>query len=67
MKSLSGDPELGGLVCSLYAYYKYFSQYEHFSELGTGDATQDFGEDNIKFPRAFDYIEETLNKMLKNI
>ncbi len=53
MKALSKDSELGRLVCSLYAYYKYFSQYEHFLELGTGNATQDFGNDNIKFPMIF--------------
>lgn len=48
----------------LYAYYKYFSQYEHFSENGHGDSLVPFGNDNIDFPKTLDYIEKVLDIMI---
>lgn len=48
----------------LFAYYKYFSQYEHFSERGFGDAFQDFGHDNIRFEKVFDCLDEGLRIMV---
>lgn len=52
---LIGIPEIEAVVTQLYHYYKYFSQYEHFSENGQGDVlvTADAnGNDNIDFPSA---------------
>lgn len=43
------------LVTRLYHYYKYFSQYEHFSENGQGDvlvSSKEDGNDNIHLPSA---------------
>ena len=54
---LTNDDKVGSLVKQLYAYYKYFSQYEHYSERGHGDSLVDFGNDNIRFEKVFDYIE----------
>ena len=54
---LSDDDILGGCVNSLYAYYKYFSQYEHYPEYANSDSLVDFGNDNIRFEKVFDYIE----------
>ena len=42
----------------LNAYYKYFSQYEHFSEQGFGDNLAPFGDDNVSFPAAIDALEK---------
>lgn len=52
---LIGIPEIKAVVTQLYHYYKYFSQYEHFSENGQGDLLVTAGEngnDNIYFTSA---------------
>lgn len=54
MQNLSMNP----LIQRLYSYFKYFSQYEHFSESGHGDTLVDFGDDNVSFPQALDAINE---------
>lgn len=51
----------------LFAYYKYFSQYEHFSESGYGDALVDFGNDNISFEKALDNLQLSIDMLLKEI
>ena len=51
----------------LYHYYKYFSQYEHFSALGFGDAYSPFGNDNAYIPSAIDIIEEGIEIVFKNL
>lgn len=63
-KFLNQDTELGSCADSLYAYYKFFSQWEHFSEYGTGDILANFGEDNIKMPMTFDHIKHALQVLL---
>ena len=48
-------PELEKVATRLYHYYKYFSQYEHFSENGQGDVLASLekdGNDNIHLPSA---------------
>ena len=42
--------EMQPIVEKLYQYYKYFSQYEHFSERSEGDILQDTAGDNIHLP-----------------
>jgi len=52
---LIGFPEIEEVVTRLYHYYKYFSQYEHFSENGQGDVlvtAEEDGNDNIHLPSA---------------
>lgn len=52
---LIGIPELKAVVTRMYQYYKYFSQYEHFSENGQGDVLASGEEDmndNIHLPSA---------------
>lgn len=51
----------------LFAYYKYFSQYEHFSELGYGDALIDFGNDNVSFEKALDCLQTSIDMLLESI
>lgn len=50
--SLSNNPNYANIYNSLYAYYKYFSQYEHYSPRGDGDSLADFGNDNINFKKS---------------
>lgn len=64
-ESLSSDSQFGYCSDSLYAYYRYFSQWEHFSEYGAGDALANFGEDNIKFPLVFTHIKTALDYILR--
>ena len=48
-------PELEKVATRLFHYYKYFSQYEHFSENGQGDvlvSSKKDGNDNIHLPSA---------------
>ena len=48
-------PELRKVATRLYHYYKYFSQYEHFSENGQADvlaSSEKAGNDNIHLPSA---------------
>lgn len=52
---LSRIPEIEKVATRLFHYYKYFSQYEHFSENGQGDvlaSSEKDGNDNIHLPSA---------------
>lgn len=63
--ALQGDPIFSELSKRAYQYYKYFSQYEHFSEEGQGDILVPFGDDNIHFPSAMGVIEESVETLMK--
>lgn len=65
-RTLSKDIQFGDCAKSLYAYYKYYSQWEHFSENGTGDILANFGEDNIKMSMTFSHINTALDNILKH-
>lgn len=65
-RTLSKDKQFGDCAKSLYAYYKYYSQWEHFSENGIGDILANFGEDNIKMSMTFGHINTALDFMLNN-
>lgn len=56
---LQNNPSFAELSKRAYQYYKYFSQYEHFSENGQGDILVTFGDDNVHFPSAMKVIEES--------
>lgn len=64
---LAIDPSLSSIACKLYAYYKYFSQYEHFSDNGHGDSLADFGEDNVSYEKAINALEEGIELLLKKV
>lgn len=55
----------GCVVNRLNAYYRYFSQYEHFSEQGYGDSLVPFGDDNVSFPSAIDALKEGLKVVVR--
>lgn len=65
--SLCNDNKTGECVKNLYAYYKYFSQYEHFSQRGNGDSLADFGFDNIKFEKSVIHLEECIRFLIEII
>ena len=65
-------PEIEKVATRLYHYYKYFSQYEHFSENGQGDvlaSSEKDGNDNIYLPsaiRALNSGVEIVMKIMEN-
>ena len=62
-------PELESVAMRLYHYFKYFSQYEHFSENGQGDVLASMekdGNDNIHFPSAIRALSIGMEKIIKN-
>ena len=58
-------PKQVDIVNRLNAYYKYFSQYEHFSEQGYGDSLAPFGDDNASFPSVIDALEAGLRVIVE--
>lgn len=63
-------PEIEALAIRLYHYYKYFSQYEHFSENGQGDvlaSSKKDGNDNIHLPSAIKALSAGVAEMLDRI
>ena len=62
-------PELEKVATRLYHYYKYFSQYEHFSENGQGDvlaSSEKYGNDNIHLPSAIRALSEGVESVMKD-
>lgn len=56
------------VVTRLYHYYKYFSQYEHFSEEGQGDvlvSSEENGNDNVHLPSAVRALSDGVEEMVK--
>lgn len=66
---LTGIPKLEKVATRLYHYYKYFSQYEHFSENGQGDvlaSSVKAGNDNIHLPSALKALSAGVEIVMKN-
>ncbi len=66
---LADIPELKNVSTRLFHYYKYFSQYEHFSENGQGDVLASFakdGNDNIHWPSAIRALSSGVEIIMKN-
>jgi len=66
---LIGIPELKTVATRLFHYYKYFSQYEHFSENGQGDvlvSDEKNGSDNIHLPSAIRALSVGVEKVMRN-
>lgn len=62
-------PELESVAMRLYHYFKYFSQYEHFSENGLGDVLASMekdGNDNIYLPSAIRALSVGMEEVIKN-
>ena len=64
---LQNDPTFAKLSKRTYQYYKYFSQYEHFSENGQGDILVPFGDDNVHFPSAMKVIDESIEALMRSL
>ena len=62
-------PEIEKVATRLYHYYKYFSQYEHFSENGQGDvlaSSEKDGNDNIHLPSAIKALSAGVEIVMNN-
>ena len=64
---LKQNKKTSNIARRLYAYYKYFSQYEHFSESGYGDTLEDFGNDNVSFKKALECLISGMDMLLENV
>lgn len=65
---LIGIPEIKAVATRLFHYYKYFSQYEHFSENGQGDvlvSDEKNGSDNIHLPSAIKALSAGVEEVMK--
>lgn len=63
----TGPGAENGCIRNLAAYFKYFSQYEHYSERGNGDASAPFGLDNVNFLKAFEHLMECVRILVARI
>ena len=66
---LNSIPDLEKVPTRLFHYYKYFSQYEHFSENGQGDvvaSSEKYGNDNIHLPSAIRALIAGVKIVMKN-
>ena len=66
---LSRIPEIEKVATRLFHYYKYFSQYEHFSENGQGDvlaSSKKDGNDNIHLPSAIRALSDGVEIVMNN-
>lgn len=62
-------PKLEKVATRLFHYYKYFSQYEHFSENGQGDvfaSSKKDGNDNIHLPSAVKALSAGVEEVMKD-
>ena len=62
-------PELESVAMRLYHYFKYFSQYEHFSENGQGDilaSMEKDGNDNVHLPSAIKALSAGVEIVMNN-
>lgn len=61
-------PELETVATRLYHYWKYFSQYEHFSENGQGDvlaSSKENGNDNVHLPSAIKALSAGVEEVIR--
>lgn len=61
-------PDLKDVARRMYQYWKYFSQYEHFSENGQGDvfsSSSKDGNDNIHLPSAIKALSAGVEEVMK--
>ena len=66
---LNSIPDLEKVPTRLFHYYKYFSQYEHFSENGQGDvlaSSEKSGNDNIHLPSAIRTLSAGVEIVMNN-
>lgn len=67
---LIGQKGMEKVVTRLYHYYKYFSQYEHFSEEGQGDvlvSSEENGNDNVHLPSAIRALSDGVEEIMKHV
>lgn len=50
-------------VKNIFGYYKYYSQYEHFSESGFGNAIAPNDSDNVDMTKAIARLSEAITKV----
>lgn len=64
IKGIDQYRELGS---KLNGYYRKYSQYEHFSQMGHGDSLVPFDDDSPMMAKAYEYVSEAALEIVKNI
>lgn len=67
VKSIKSVDYYQGLGSKLNGYYRKYSQYEHFSQMGHGDSLVPFDEDSPMMAKAYEYVSEAALEIVKNI
>ena len=66
-KFLKEDTRYSSLAKKLYAYYREYSQYEHFSVFAHGSYTASYDDDNPSMAKPFEYISIAVGYIGDNI
>ena len=65
--NLKKNEDYSFLASKLYAYYKKYSQYEHYSQMGNGDSLVPFDEDAPLMAKAYEYITISTATIVENM
>ena len=65
-RKLKETEEYSVLASKLNAYYKKYSQYEHYSQMGHGDSLTSFDDDAPMMAKAFEYITTSTERIVGN-
>lgn len=66
-KYLKEHSDVSELSEQVYGYYKYLSQYQHFSENSYGDMLAPYFQDNVSFPGAIKSINRSVDYILNKV
>lgn len=66
-KAIKSVDQYKNLSSKLYGYYRKYSQYEHFSQMGHGDSLVPFDEDSPSIAKAYEYVSEAALEIVKSI
>ena len=66
-KFLKEDTRYSSVAKKLYAYYREYSQYEHFSVYAHGSYISSYDDDNPSMAKPFEYVAKAVGFMVSNM
>ena len=66
-KFLKEDTRYSSVAKKLYAYYREYSQYEHFSVYAHGSYTSSYDDDNPSMSKPFEYVAKAVRFIVSNM
>lgn len=67
IKSIKNNEQYRGLALKLNGYYRKYSQYEHFSQMGHGDSLVPFDDEWPLMAKAYEYVSKAALEIIKNL